>query len=154
MTKKSTKSQVNRYAKRLDNPHRYSKKNAWDMFSVFIRLRDCLKTTGTTENGRCFTCGRIYPFNRLHAGHFVPGRGGAVLFDEIGVRAQCEGCNIHRGGEQLLFRQNLVKERGEEYVQMLEAKRYKIKRHSKIEYDALYHYYKQEADKLLGIANV
>ena len=26
------------------------------LFSRFVRLRDCLETTGTKENGKCFTC--------------------------------------------------------------------------------------------------
>lgn len=39
------------------------------------------------------TCNRAYPFKQLQAGHFISGRGNAVLFDERIVYTQCIGCN-------------------------------------------------------------
>jgi hypothetical protein len=60
-----------------------------EVFSQFIRLRDCLKTTGGLENGFCYTCGRLYPFKSLQAGHWIPGRGGGNVLDERGCHAQC-----------------------------------------------------------------
>ncbi len=135
--------------RRIERTHKQLLKRAWDAFSLFIRLRDCLKTTGTIDRGKCYTCGRIYHFKDLQAGHFVRGRGGAVLFDELGVKAQDEGCNIFRDGEVLIFRKNLVKEVGEEVVEILESKRWKIKKRSKVELEALCLYYRQEHKKLL-----
>lgn len=41
----------------------------------------------------CVTCNRNYPFKQLQAGHFIQGRGNAVLFDERLVYTQCVGCN-------------------------------------------------------------
>ena len=63
---------------KIERTHKQLSKKAWDAFSLFIRLRDCLKTTGAKEYGVCFTCGRKYAFKALQAGHFVRGRGGAV----------------------------------------------------------------------------
>ena len=65
----------------------------WPTFSQYIRLRDCIKTTGTVSHGRCRTCGRTYEFKKLQAGHFIPGRTRGVLFDERCVHIQCYRCN-------------------------------------------------------------
>ena len=124
------------------------KKKAWDKFSIFIRLRDCLKTTGTFESGRCYTCGKLYDFKSLQAGHFVAGRGNSVLFDEQGVKAQCYYCNMHKGGEPLLFRRNLVKEYGEQLVELLENKRYQAQKYSMIDYQILRNFYVDKANSL------
>ena len=66
----------------------------WKKFSEYIRLRDCLKTTGTIWKGVCRTCGRTYRYEQLNAGHFIPGRTRAILFDERCVHIQCRRCNI------------------------------------------------------------
>lgn len=124
------------------------KKKLWKLFSQFIRLRDCLKTTGSPTKGRCYTCDRVYDFKELQAGHFIPGRTNSVLFDEIGVRVQCYSCNMYRGGEQLLFRRKLVKEIGEEKVEFLENKRFQTKQYRLGELLAMYDYYKQEIENM------
>ena len=124
------------------------KKLAWKEFSKYIRLRDCLESTGSFEQGICFTCGKFYPFNKLQAGHFVPGRGNAVLFDEVGCRAQCVQCNIFKHGEQLLYRQHLVNLYGEEVVKFLEAKRHMVVQRKKSDYILIRKHYENEARKL------
>lgn len=75
---------------------RYWKKKVWKVFSEYIRLRDALATTGTPDRLTCCTCGKDYPAfgsGCAQAGHFVPGRGNAILFDERGVHGQCYNCN-------------------------------------------------------------
>ena len=72
------------------------KKKAWDEFSIYIRLRDALLTTGRPDFLICCSCGKTYPAFGLgcaQAGHFVPGRRNAILFDEINVHGQCYNCN-------------------------------------------------------------
>jgi len=131
--------------------YKSARKMAWNAFSRYIRLRDCLKTLKTTTNGVCYTCECIYPIEELQAGHFIAGRTNSVLFDEIGVRAQCKRCNLFKGGEPLLFRKKLVKEIGEDRVQLLENKRYQVKKYSIIELDALTCHYKQETLNLWSL---
>ena len=65
------------------------------IFSKYIRLRDALATTGTTEYAVCVTCGRTkdQKYN-MDAGHFVGRGAGAVRFDERNVHAQCKRCNM------------------------------------------------------------
>ena len=95
---------------------KYAKKQAWDAFSRYIRLRDCLKTTKTPTAGRCVTCNRSYPFTKLQAGHWLPGRRNSVLFDERGVAAQCVGCNVWGRGQQAAFEEYMRREHGEEVM--------------------------------------
>lgn len=70
-----------------------AKDRAWDAFSAYIRTRDCLRFTGSPDAGRCVTCAQTKPYKELQAGHFVGGRGNAVLFDERIVYSQCFYCN-------------------------------------------------------------
>lgn len=97
-----------------------AKAKAWKAFSKFIRLRDCILTTGTKEEGVCYTCGKTFPIGKLQAGHLVHGRTNGVLFDEYIVKAQCYQCNIPRGGEQAKFFIHAVEEHSKRHGQSLE----------------------------------
>ena len=70
----------------------------WPTFSKYIRTRDCIRTTGSSLYGRCVTCGKKYKFAKLQAGHFIPGRTDAILFDATQVHAQCYRCNMKLQG--------------------------------------------------------
>jgi hypothetical protein len=88
------------------------KKKAWTEFSLYIRTRDALKTTGDLERCLCVTCGREYPtrgIGSVQAGHFIPGRGNSILFDERNCHGQCYGCNVGKNGaavEYFVFMEN------------------------------------------------
>ncbi len=84
------------------------KKKVWKVFSEYIRTRDCLKTTGLSDYGRCITCQKVVPKSLLQAGHFIPGRHNANLFSERGVNAQCYNCNINLKGNTLQYRRQLI----------------------------------------------
>ena len=91
----------------------------WIKFSQYIRLRDCLKTTGSSDYGLCVTCGRKYPRKNLQAGHFLPGRTDAILFDEDGVHAQCYRCNCHLQGDWPAYYRFMQKEYGQEKIEQM-----------------------------------
>ncbi|MDB5422574.1 MAG: Bacteriophage Lambda NinG protein [Brevundimonas sp.] len=74
-------------------PRASAKTKAWDAFSLYIRTRDCIRFTGDPEQGICVTCKTPKPKKELQAGHFVGGRGNAVLFNEQIVYSQCGYCN-------------------------------------------------------------
>lgn len=76
------------------------KKICWKYFSEYIRLRDCLSTTGTLTHGICVTCQKRYSFKELQAGHLLDGRSGLNLFDERGCFAQCMSCNVWLHGNK------------------------------------------------------
>ncbi len=89
------------------------KKKAWVLFSIYIRTRDCLKTTGCASFGLCITCGKRYHFKLLQAGHFISGRHNANLFSEKGTHAQCYNCNINLRGNTLEYRRKIIEMYGE-----------------------------------------
>ena len=91
----------------------------WKIFSQYIRLRDCIKTLGAVDRGKCVTCGRIYPFKKLQAGHFVPGRTRAVLFDERCVHAQCYRCNVVLEGNWPPYYRFMQQEYGQKIIEEL-----------------------------------
>lgn len=97
-----------------------AKKDAWDAFSRYIRTRDCLRFTGDPDEGMCVTCKRNYPFKELQAGHFIQGRGNAVLFDERLVYSQCRGCNGNppygKGGNYVEYFRFMLDEVGLEKI--------------------------------------
>ena len=79
--------------RKKSTPRKLAKDKAWAAFSIYIRTRDCLRFTGDPEQGMCVTCKAKKPFKELQAGHFVAGRGNAVLFNEQIVYSQCSYCN-------------------------------------------------------------
>lgn len=89
----------------------------WPLFSKYIRLRDCLATTGTKTHGKCITCGRQYPFGKLQAGHFVPGRNDSVLFDEELVNAQCYRCNVILAGMWPRYYRVMQDRHGQDWIE-------------------------------------
>lgn len=96
------------------------KKECWVLFSKYIRLRDCLKTTGCTSFGLCVTCQKRYHFKLLQAGHFIPGRHNNNLFSEKGVHAQCYNCNCNLKSNPLVYRRKIIEMYGEGYDEVLE----------------------------------
>jgi len=95
-------------------------KDLWKVFSEFIRLRDA------DENGyvRCITCGFSYHWRGVDAGHYWPqGSCKFLKFCEENVAGQCKRCNKWGQGEQVKFREALVKKYGEEKVQWLDDSR-------------------------------
>ena len=72
-----------------------AKDAAWLAFARYIKLRDCLQTTGTKTHCKCVTCGKKIPYgSNLHATHAIGGRGNSILLHEEIVNAGCSGCNI------------------------------------------------------------
>ena len=101
------------------NPVKKARAKAWKAFSRYIRLRDCLMTSGNLEYGKCVTCGNVFAIDRLQAGHFIPGRNNAILFDPRCVHAQCIGCNMYGGGKQPAYYEFMLQRYGREVVDEL-----------------------------------
>jgi hypothetical protein len=90
------------------------KQTLWHEFSRYIRLRDCLKTTGTKTTGKCICCGRLVKINGCDAGHFVSRRFNSTLFDEKNVNLECKNCNAFPDATVFdNYRKNLIKKYGE-----------------------------------------
>lgn len=128
------------------------KNNAWSVFSQYIRLRDCLFTTGTKTHGKCITCGVVLPFGKLQAGHFISGRHNSYLFSEEGVHAQCRTCNIIKDGNPLVYRRAIIDLYGEGYDEVLEKESREIKKFAPQDLVDIAEYYKKEIEKLGGLS--
>ena len=96
-----------------------AKARAWKAFSLYIRTRDCLATTGDPTRGRCFTSDKEYPLEELDAGHFIPGRHNANLFYEKGCHAQSRYDNRYLYGRQYRYSEKLIKMYGKGVIKEL-----------------------------------
>ena len=102
--------------KRKKTEYQRTKDKARKAFSWYIRLRDAVLTTGTTEAAVCCTCGKAFPVKDLQAGHFISGRTNGILFDERGVHAQCCGCNLYGRGRVVEYRDYMLKRYGQDVI--------------------------------------
>lgn len=127
-----------------------AKAATWKVFSRYIRLRDCLYSTGSLEYGECFTCDATLEFNQLQAGHFIPGRHNANLFSEKGVHSQCRACNILRHGMPLEYRRQVIELYGTGADEELEQEARETKKFTVQELDDLRYYYENQIEELEG----
>ena len=124
------------------------KKEVWDIFSKYIRLRDCLETTGCKAFALCVTCDRRYHLKLLQAGHFISGRHNAGLFSEKGTHAQCYNCNINLKGNTLEYRRKIIQLYGEGYDEVLEAEARPVRKFTRPELEDLKRYYTEKIREL------
>lgn len=92
-----------------------AKARAWKAFSLYIRTAG-----GKLDTVSCITCGRINSYKKMQAGHFVPGRHNAVLFDERGVHPQCYTCNVVLGGNGVKYYKWMLQNYGQKVIDDLE----------------------------------
>jgi hypothetical protein len=64
----------------------------------------------------------------MHAGHFIPGRTGAVLLEPEVIRVQCPQCNIFLHGNLGPFTVRMIDEVGREKVDELLTLRHQVKK--------------------------
>lgn len=69
------------------------KKKLWDIVSKYVRLRDCILTTGTKFEGLCISCGVKKNLENADAGHFISRTDKALCYDERNIHFQCKRCN-------------------------------------------------------------
>lgn len=126
-----------------------AKVKAWNAFSKYIRLRDCLKTTGEYETGQCCTCGKIYFYHELHAGHFRDGRKSSTLFEETNVHIQCPECNIFKHGNKVQYTEFMLQKYGQDEISRLIELDHQIKKYIITEYQEIEKKYKQKYEELI-----
>lgn len=126
------------------------KREAWAWFSQYIRLRDCLKTTRTLHYGKCYTCSREIAFKGSQAGHFLPGRKNAVLFEEDQVHLQCMPCNVWEHGSWPEYYEHMVKDWGLDRVQQMMYERHAVKKLTRADLENIIARYKQKVTDLIS----
>lgn len=127
------------------------KGTAWKYFSLYIRLRDCVETTGHREWGKCITCGKTFNFKELQCGHAIGGRGNSILLDEDLCSAQCYACNICRNGEHGRFALKLIDKYDREWYEeaLIRSKQPKPMKKSDWEEQAVF--WKKKYEGLLSV---
>lgn len=126
-----------------------AKKKANKAFSVYIRTRDALKFS---ENMLiCITCDKFYNsfgVGCAQAGHFIPGRHSAVLYDERNAHGQCYNCNINLKGNWVKYEAKMLEMYGQEVIdelKELDKTNPHFKVHDYLEIEKIY------KDKLLAL---
>lgn len=110
-------------AKKISNP---DKAKAWEAFAHWDKTYYCLKATGLPFVGYCITCGRKRHIRYLQAGHCLPGRSNAKLFDEKLVRPQCKYCNENMHGRVKKFEKIMIAEYGKDEFEKMKIAANKV----------------------------
>lgn len=118
--------------------------DAW--FSRYIRL----KYSDANGYCRCISCGKIYFWKDIQNGHYMSRRYMSTRFSEDNCRPQGVECNIFNQGNIQMYRRALIKQIGEQRVDLIEVRaRQERKSWSIFELKQLIEYYKKEVNKLL-----
>lgn len=123
---------------------RILKDRCWKLVSEYVRRSDA--DEGGTAT--CFTCGKLAHWTELHAGHFVPGRTNAVLFDLRVIRPQCPQCNIWRGGAYHEYTLKMIDQFGREEVDRLLSLRHKVVKFTRSDLEELIEAFKEKLGEL------
>jgi len=85
----------------------------------------------------CYTCDKEVDGSNRQLGHFIPNSvGGAILrYNLDNLRIQCYYCNINLGGNGSMFSRNLLRDKGQKYLDDLFLLRQQSVK-------AIYHYLK------------
>jgi hypothetical protein len=99
------------------------KHTVWGVVAKYIKARDA------NDNGecKCCTCDKPFRYNdpKLHAGHFVSGRGNNVLFDDAIIHAQCYFCNVRLHGNVWKYGEFMQRKYGYDYETLKEIQQRK-----------------------------
>jgi len=123
------------------------KKKLWKLISEYVRRKDA------DEGGfvSCYTCGApIHWKYEAQAGHAIPGRHGAVLFDVDIIRPQCRRDNVFMGGRYEVFAAKLIKENGLEWFERKLAGAREIVKYTRSDVEDLIAAYRQKLEGLNG----
>jgi 5-methylcytosine-specific restriction endonuclease McrA len=123
-----------------------TKAGVWKLASEYNRRKDA------DDNGyvECCTCGKVWFWTDLDAGHFIPrSNGKAVFWYPDNIHAQCSGCNrFHKERAKINYTLYMVKRYGQDKVDELlrASKKTYYQRQSDLE--AWKVFYKEKLSKL------
>lgn len=109
------------------------KNKVWNLFSEYIRKKECLEITGALVEGICVTCGKRFSYKKLQAGHFIPGRHLSILYDERGCHIQCKRCNIFLHGNLIEYFIFMEQKYGRDVIDDLRVKDKESKKYTRQE---------------------
>lgn len=117
-------------------------------FSDYVRRKDA-DEGGTVD---CVSCGGLFHWREVDAGHFIKRQHRYTRWDERNVKPQCRRDNHFMGGRQDDFAAAIIKEQGQETFEELMQLKYQTKKHSRSEIEEMIEKYKAlnaELDKRL-----
>jgi Bacteriophage Lambda NinG protein len=117
-----------------------------DVFSKYIRLRDCLHTTGTKQYGRCITCHKVYLIEDLHCGHFQDRDRKGTRYDERNCNGQCETCNSFNDGMIEVYEKEIDKKHGLGVAEELKEKARPFRRFFGYEIEEMIELYRKKIE--------
>lgn len=121
-----------------------AKDRANEAFSLFIRTRDAIRTTNSLDEFECCTCHRIVPVKGNDCGHFVPGRGDGVLYEEHNAHGQCASCNRFKSGMWVEHEITCIELYGEEEVQRLKQQKFVVVKYKAYDFREIAQKYKDK----------
>lgn len=136
----------------MATPYSRQKKKTWDACSKYVRVRDCLKTTGNPEYGRCYTCGSEFHITRLDAGHYLPGHHMATYFDVRGIHIQCCYCNRTLEGNRIVYHERMLADYGQDVTDELRRIDKSTRKYTVAELSELETEFKRKTAELLEVA--
>ena len=90
------------------------------VFSLYIRLRDAMDGGRT----RCISCGKVFPFEKMQAGHYISRANMSTRYDIANVNSQCWHCNCYLNGNLEEYKKNLIKKIGQDnFDELMELSR-------------------------------
>lgn len=104
------------------------KKKAWALCSEYIRRK---AADPYTYEARCVTCGMLAYWKDLQAGHYIPGRGNSILFDERGIYVQCRACNIWKYGNPIEYAKFMEETHGIEKAMLIRDELHRLSKKPK-----------------------
>jgi len=92
---------------------------AWELMSLFTRLK------WADDKGfvKCVTCGKVFHYTKMNAGHFVhgtPSHGYQYDYIEENINPQCVRCNKWLHGNLIQYTTFIALKHGEEMVKLLQ----------------------------------
>ena len=133
--------------KKIQN--KYSKKKLTEkldeIFSKYIRL----KYADYSGYCHCISCGGYHHWKSIQNGHYMSRRWLPTRWSEDNCRPQCVACNIFNQGNIQMYRIALIKEIGEQRVNLVEARaRQETCKYGEFELNAMIQHYTKEVERI------
>ena len=121
------------------------KNKAWKLVSEYVRRKEA--DAGGFVG--CYTCGAPLHWKlEAQAGHAIPGRHNAVLYDLEIIRPQCYRCNCAMGGRYEVFVAKLIRENGLDWFEEKLVKAREAVKLTRSDLEDLINQFKQKLESL------
>lgn len=115
-----------------------------EVFSKYIRVKYSKK--GYCQ---CISCGKHLHWKQIQNGHYMSRRYFSTRWSEDNCRPQCVACNMFNQGNAQAYRLGLIKEIGEQRVNLIEARaRQETCKYGEFELQALITHYTNELKRI------